>query len=161
MAVDIFLKIDSVKGESSDSVHKDEIDVLAWNWGMNQSGSMHAGKGGGSGKVSVHDLSITHYIDKSAPALMQYCCSGKHLKEAKLVVRKAGGTPLEYLTIHLQEVLITSISPGGSSGEDKLTESFTLNFAKVKFTYKSQKADGTPDAPVDMAWNVRENTDKV
>ncbi len=161
MAVDMFLKIADVKGESSDSVHKDEIDVLAWNWGMNQSGSMHAGKGGGSGKVSVHNMTITHYVDKSAPALMQYCCSGKHFKEAKLVVRKAGGSPLEYLTIHLQEVMISEVSTGGSQGEDRLTENVTLNFAKVKVTYKSQKADGTPDAPVDMAWNIRENTDKV
>ena len=49
-----------------DKTHAEEIDVLAWSWGMSQSGSMHMG-GGGAGKVNVQDLSFTKYIDKSTP----------------------------------------------------------------------------------------------
>jgi type VI secretion system secreted protein Hcp len=90
MAVDMFLKIDDVKGESKDSKHKDEVDVLSWSWGMSQSGTMHAGSGGGAGKVNVQDLSLTKYVDKGSPNLMMSCCSGKHYKEALLTVRKAG-----------------------------------------------------------------------
>jgi type VI secretion system secreted protein Hcp len=161
MAVDMFFKIGSVKGDSVGDGHKDEIDVLAWSWGLSQSGSMHLSRGGGSGKVNVQDLSFTKYVDKASPALMQYCCKGDHFPEALLTVRKAGGSPIEYLKIHLKEVLVASVSTGGSGGEDRLTENITLNFAKVKMSYTGQKADGTKDTTVDMAWNIPENNDKI
>src|SRR5688572_29662933 len=101
MALDMFLIIEDkkVKRESRDKTHKDAIDVLAWSWGMSQSGSMHSGGGGGSGKVAVHDISITKYIDRSSPDLLKACCDGSHYKNAKLIIRKSGGTPLEYLII--------------------------------------------------------------
>jgi type VI secretion system secreted protein Hcp len=157
MAVDMFLKIDDVKGESVDSKHKDEVDVLAWSWGMSQSGTTHMGGGGGSGKVSVQDLSFTKYIDKATPNFMMACCNGKHFKEAKLTVRKAGEKALEYIKLTMKEVIISSLSTGGSGGEDRLTENVTLNFAQYKIEYTPQKPDGSGDAAVEAAWNIAEN----
>src|SRR3954453_8963315 len=150
MAVDMFIKIGALKGEARDSVHKEDIDVLAWSWGLSNSGSAHVGGGMGAGKVNVQDLSLTKYIDKSSPDLMLACCVGKHFPEATLVVRKAGTTPLEYLTITLTEVMVTAVSTGGSGGEDRLTENVTLNFAKVKVDYKEQTATGTVGATPSM-----------
>ena len=157
MAVDMFIKIGDVKGESQDSKHKEEIDVLAWSWGASQSGSMHLGSGGGAGKVSVQDLSFTKYVDSSSNALLLACCNGKHYPDATLVVRKAGENALEYLTITLTEVLVSAMSTGGSGGEDRLTENITLNFAKFKYEYNPQKADGTLDAAKTAAWDIRAN----
>jgi type VI secretion system secreted protein Hcp len=161
MAMDMFIKIDDVKGESQDDKHKDEIDVLAWSWGMSQSGTFHAGGGGGSGKVSINDLSFTKYIDKSSPNLMNYCSSGKQYKEAKLTIRKAGGkSPLEYLIITLKDVIVTSVSTGGSGGEDRLTENVTLNFGALKLDYQQQKPDGSKEGgPVKYGWDVAKNTE--
>jgi type VI secretion system secreted protein Hcp len=160
MAVDMFIKIADIKGEATDDKHKDEIDVLSWSWGMTQSGSMHHGGGGGSGKVNVQDLSFTKYIDKASPNLMKFCCSGKHFKDAMLTVRKAGDKPLEYIIVKLTDVLITSVSTGGSGGQDKLTENVTLNFAAVKLAYQPQKKDGAKDGgPVEMGWNIEANTE--
>lgn len=157
MAVDMFLKLDDVKGESVDSKHKDEIDVLAWSWGMSQSGTTHMGGGGGAGKVSVQDLSFTKYVDRGSPTLQLACCNGKHYKQAHLTVRKAGEKPLEYLKITMKEVIISSISTGGSGGEDRLTENITLNFAEFKTEYTPQKPDGSGDAAIEAAWNIAEN----
>lgn len=67
MAVDMFIKIGDVKGESQDKNHKEEIDVLSWSWAMAQSGNMHVGGGGGAGKVNIHDLTLTKWVDKSSP----------------------------------------------------------------------------------------------
>ncbi|EQM71290.1 hypothetical protein L682_06620 [Aquipseudomonas alcaligenes OT 69] len=155
----MFIKIGDVEGESADKSHGKEIDVLAWSWGMSQSGNMHQGGGGGAGKVSVQDLSLTKYVDKSSPNLMMACSSGKHYPEAKLTIRKAGGeSPVEYLIITMSEVLISSVSTGGSGGEDRLTENISLNFAQVKVDYQPQKADGAKDGgPVKYGWNIREN----
>ncbi len=157
MAVDMFIKMDDLKGESVDKTHKGEIQVLAWSWGMSQSGTTHVGGGGGAGKVSVQDISFTKYIDSSSPVLMQSCCSGKHFKTATLVVRKAGDKPLEYLKIKLTEILITAVSTGGSGGEDRLTENVTLNFAAFNLDYIPQKADGSGDAAVSASYNIAEN----
>lgn len=157
MAVDMFLKLDDLKGESVDSKHKGEVDILAWSWGMTQSGTTHLGTGGGAGKVNVQDLSLTKYVDKSSPTLYLSCCNGKHFKEALLTVRKAGEKPLEYIKITMKEVIITSVSTGGSGGEERLTENITLNFAEFKHEYTPQKPDGSADATVEAAYHIAQN----
>ncbi len=161
MAVDMFLKLATIKGESKDSKHKEEMDILAWSWGMSQSGSTHSGTGGGSGKVSVQDISITKYVDKASPNLLKYCCNGKHFADAVLTVRKAGENPVEYIKITMKEILISAVSTGGSGGEDKLTENVTLNFADFKFEYTPQKDDGTGDSAIEALWNIPANAEKA
>ena len=159
MAVDCFIKIGDIKGESTDKSHKDEIDVLAWSWGMSQSGTMHISKGGGAGKVNIQDLSITKWVDSATPNLMAACSSGKHFPEATLVVRKAGGdSPLEYLKIKLSEVLISSVSTGGSGGEDRLTENVSLNFGKVEVSYQPQDEKGAKKGgEIKYGWDIQQN----
>src|SRR5438552_16210462 len=127
----MFMKLEGIKGESKDSVHKEEIDVLAWSWGLSNSGTAHTGGGAGAGKANFQDLSFTKWIDLSSTSLMLSAANGKHIKSAVLVVRKAGEHPLEYVTITMNECLITAVSTGGSGGEDRLTENITINFAKV------------------------------
>jgi type VI secretion system secreted protein Hcp len=157
MAIDMFIKIGSIEGESQDKTHKGEIDVQAWSWGMSNSGSAHVGGGAGSGKVNVQDLNFTKYIDKSSTTLQLACCKGTHYDTATLVVRKAGDKPLEYLKITMKEVIITSVSTGGSGGEDRLTENVTLNFASVKVEYQEQQKDGSGKKAPEMSWSVAEN----
>lgn len=162
MAVDMFLKLEGVTGESQDKTHTGEIDVLAWSWGMSQSGTMHIGGGGGAGKVSIQDLSVTKYIDKSSPVLQMYCSNGKQFKEGTLAVRKAGGDdPLEYLKIKMTEVIVTSYSTGGSGGQDLLTENISLNFAEVDVEYQPQKQDGSKDGgAIKYGWDIAKNVKK-
>ncbi len=154
MAMDIFLKIDGVSGESKDSSHAGEIDVLAWSFGESNSGSTHMGTGAASSKVNVQDLSVTKYTDKSSPALLLACCTRKHHRTARLTVRKAGEPPIEFLVLEMTDLIVTSVSAGGSGGEDRLTENITLDFAKFKFSYTPQKADGTADTAVSMGWDI-------
>jgi type VI secretion system secreted protein Hcp len=158
MAVDMFMKLDGVDGESKDKVHAKDIDVLAWSWGMGNSGSAHVGGGAGMGKVNVQDMSFTKYVDSSSPALALACCNGTHYKDAKLVVRKAGGTPVEYIKITMYEVLVTSIGTGGSGGEDRLTENIALNFAKFSLEYVPQDAKGAPQTAIPMSWDITANS---
>lgn len=158
MAVDMFFKIGDIKGESIDDTHKDEIQLLAWSWGMSQSGTTHQGPGGGAGKVSVQDISFTKYIDRASPTLMLYCANGTHVTDATLTVRKAGGTPVEYVVITLKELLVSSVSTGGSGGEDRLTENVTVNFAKFKVSYQPQGPDGAKQGgAIEMGWDIPGN----
>jgi type VI secretion system secreted protein Hcp len=160
MAVDMFIKINGVDGESKDKKHGKEIDVLAWSWGMSNSGSAHTGGGAGAGKVNVQDLSFTKYVDSASPKLMLACCNGKHYDDALLTVRKAGEKPVEYIKIKLTEVLITSVSTGGSGGEDRLTENVTLNFAKVNLDYVPQDDKGAAGTAIPMSWDISANVNE-
>lgn len=161
MAVDMFLKIEGeIDGESQDKTHKGDIDVLAWSWGISNAGSFHMGGGGGSGKANFQDISVTKWVDKASAKLQLYCANGDHFTKAELFVRKSGAKPLEYIVITMEKVLITSISTGGSGGEDKLTENVTLNFASVTYAYKEQKPDGSGDAPKEFKWDIAANAPK-
>lgn len=158
MAVDMFLKLDGVTGESMDSKKKNEIDVLAWSWGASQSGTTHMGSGSGSGKVSVQNLSITKFVDNASGTLLLFCCNGKHIAKGTLTVRKAGENPLEYIIMEMEDIIVTAVSTGGSGGEDRLTENVTLNFRKFKFKYFKQSARGGGEAGPECSWDIAANT---
>jgi type VI secretion system secreted protein Hcp len=89
--------------------------------------------------------------------LFAHCANGKHIPKAKLIVRKAGEKPLEYLTIDMEDLMITSVSTGGSGGEDKLTENVVLHFAKLKLTYKEQEKSGGGSGDVIQGWDASKN----
>jgi type VI secretion system secreted protein Hcp len=161
MAVDMFIKIGDIKGEAQDDAHKEEIDVISWSWGMEQSGATHSGGGSGSGKVSIHDLHFTKFVDKATPNLMLMCSNGKHIPEAVLTVRKAGETPLEYLIITMTDLIINEVSTGGDNDDDRPTEQVSLNFGAVKLEYQPQKADGSPDGgKISYGWDIKANKAK-
>jgi type VI secretion system secreted protein Hcp len=157
MAMDMFIKIGDLEGEATDSVHKGSCDVLAWSWGLSNSGTAHVGGGAGAGKVNVQDVSVTKWIDKSSPDLMLATCNGKHFPKAVLTVRKAGEKPLEYLVVTMEDCMITAVSTGGSGGEDRLTENVTINFAKVKVNYVEQTTTGGAGAKPQMGWDISAN----
>ena len=124
---------------------------------MSQSASTHYGSGGGTGKVNVQDISITKRIDKSSPNLVKFCCQGKHFDKAMLTVRKAGETPVEYFTIKMEDVLISSVQTGGSSGGDMLTEQLSLNFASFEVVFTEQDAKGNATTSIPGAFNIAGN----
>src|SRR5262245_50347565 len=156
MAADMFLEVDGIKGESKDGKHQDAIQIESFSWGMNQTGAHATGGGGGAGKVSVHDISITKFVDRSTCSLMYHCASGKHIPKGLITVRKAGEKPLEYLKIRLQDILISSVQEAGHGG-DLLSENVTINFAKFKVEYQEQKADGSGQPGGEMGWDVKAN----
>jgi type VI secretion system secreted protein Hcp len=157
MAVDIFLKLDPIKGESLDEKCKDQIDVLSWSFGESQSGTFHSGSGGGAGKVNVQDLHFTHFVDKATPELFKVCAKGTHIPSALLTVRKAGDKPLDYLTIEMENVLVSSVSTGGSHGDDRIVENVSLNFRKLKMIYRTQTDTGAGGKSPTFGWDIPAN----
>jgi type VI secretion system secreted protein Hcp len=159
MAIDYFLKIDGIPGESLDSKHKDEIDVQAWSWGEANPAppSAPGGGGGGAGKVQMQDFNFTANTSKASPNLMLACASGKHFKSAVLTARKAGKAQAEFLTFSLSDILVSTYQIGGSEGDVVPMDSFSLNFSKIQVEYKQQKADGSLGASIKAGWDVKNN----
>jgi type VI secretion system secreted protein Hcp len=157
-AVDMFLKLDGIKGESKDSKHKDEIHIESFSFGAAQQGGSGSGGGGGTSKVAIHDISISKPLDSSSADLMLCCCNGKHIANGLITVRKAGENPVEYLKIKLSDILISGVQHS-SNGETIVYESVTLNFAKFNIAYQEQGSDGTAaGGPKEMGWDIKANT---
>ena len=156
-AVDYFLKIDGVEGESQDSKHANEIEVITWDWTETQTGTMGQGGGGGAGKVSMQDFKFTMYTCKASPKLLQHCASGKHVPTATLVGRKAGDTPQEYLKIKFTDLLISQFSTGGSGADIRPVDTIAFNFSKIEYEYKAQNKDGTLGGAITAGWDLKKN----
>lgn len=155
MAMSIFARIGTIKGESQDAKHMDEIDVLSWSWGVSQSGIAGHGGGGGAGKASFHDFIFTHHVDKASPLVMKACATGQHISDATITVRKAGNGQQEYLIITMTDLLVTSVSTSVSAEGDTTIESVVLAFAKVDLEYKPQKPDGSLDVGLHFAYDLK------
>lgn len=156
-AVDYFLKIDGIDGESTDNKHKNEIDVESWSWGETQTGTHAGGGGGGAGKVTMQDFHFVMKVNKASPKLLLACATGQHIKKAVLTVRKAGGDQQEYMTYTFSDLLVSSYQTGGATESVVPTDQISLNFSKIEVEYKPQKADGSLDAPVKAGYDVKAN----
>ena len=169
MAVDIFLVIPGVKGETADATFakQNAIDVQSWQWGMSQAGSAGQGSGSGVGKVNVNDITIQKFVDKSTPVLMAACCAGTAYGTSAsnpvvLSMRKAGGAnPLVYMTVTLFNVTISGVQPSTSNSNDMQTETLSLHFGAHQVVYTPQKSDGSKDADVTHTWNIAGNSAKL
>lgn len=133
MANNMFIRIGNIVGESQDRSYPGWIDVLAWSWGTSSSGSLHAGPGGGAGAPSVQDLSITKWIDRSSEDLLRLLATGQTASYAYMLQRRGTATDL---ILYCTPVIVTSLSCGGSAGEDRLTENVTLNFSQYRYYYR-------------------------
>jgi type VI secretion system secreted protein Hcp len=155
MPANIFLKFepdDGLKGESTQSGFEDQIEILSYSWGVSQAGGFAYGTGGGVSKANVHDISLSMRQCAASPVVMENCASGKHLDKATLSCLKAGGSQELYLTIELEDVLISSYQTGGS-GDDIGIESLSLNFSKVTVKYLEQSTDGQTVEKGTGTWN--------
>ena len=159
MKPSMFLKVQDHPGESEDTDHNEWIDILSWSWGMSQSANAQMGGGGGVAQASVQDLSCVKFCDKSTPALMHTCLTGKHIGKAELQCTKATGSDkggaLAYIVMVMEDIIISSVMTGHSSGADRMTESVTLNFAKVSYKYTVQTADGGEGETPTVEWNIK------
>jgi len=144
-AVDMFLKVDGIKGESVDKNHKDEIDVISWSWGVAAREEARAGKRG-----CVQPIAFTKLVDRATPALVGAAALGTQIPRAVFTVRKPSlaGSGLEFLTLELNQVLVTAVQQAASNGQDQFVEQVTLKADSILVSYRSQNPDGSAGAPV-------------
>ena len=164
MAVDIFLKMDGIPGESQDFSHKEEIVLESFSWGETNTvpGSAFAGASGQvgrTGRVSMQDFHFTHNFDKASPKLMFAAASGQHIKDAMVTLRKGSASQenqFEFLVYKFTNVIITGVADaGGHDGPP--VESVSFAFQKINVEYKPQTPTGGVAAAVTFAWDLAAN----
>ena len=142
--VDAFLKLDGIKGESTDKSHKDEIEILSFSWGCHSSTRIGQGGGGGGGKATFSDFTFQKKVDISSPKLALIAARGDHTRSAKISVRKAGGAAgqVDYQVYDLEKIYVTGVQISGGDG-GVFYETLTLSPTKFKWEYKQQGDDGS------------------
>jgi type VI secretion system secreted protein Hcp len=153
MAVDYFLAIDGIPGDSRDAEHAGEIELQTVSWGESAVAGPAAGRGGAAGKAHIGDLVFSAATSKASPPLMLSCASGEHLKSAVLTCRTAGAAPIDFLVVRLGEVLVTSYAVEGTAGIAPV-DRVSVGFGRIELEFRPQKDDGSPEAPIVAAWDV-------
>lgn len=160
MAIDVYLQIDGIKGESNDDKHKDWIECLAVNWGVSQPRSATASTGGGhtAERCEHQEIALSKLADLSSPILLQTCSSGKTIPKAKLEFMRADGQGerIKYFEIELENVLIGNVHPGVSEGSI-IQENVGLKFSKIKWKYTQQKVGGGSGGNTSGGWDLSSN----
>ncbi len=154
--VDCFLKLDGVRGGSTDAKHKDELELLSFSFAATHAGGSGSGGGGGAGKVQISGLSCTAVTGRAGPQLFQLCAEGKHVKQALLTVRKPGKAAFEFVKIKLEDVVVSSYAVGGGEA-DVLHDAFSLGFKRITYDFVPQKPDGSADTVVHSGWDLAAN----
>jgi type VI secretion system secreted protein Hcp len=160
MAIDVYLQIDGIKGESQDDKHQGWIEYSAVHWGLTQPRSATSSTGGGhtAERVELEDIAFSKVADLASPILMQHCAMGKTIPKAKFEFMRAdgAGNPIKYFEIELENVLIGGISPGITAGS-LLNEHVSLKFSKVKWKYTQQKIGGGVGGSTIGGWDLAAN----
>ena len=160
MAIDVYLQIDGIKGESTDDKHAGWIECKSVNWEVLQPKSATASTGGGhtAERTEHKDIVIAKLADLATPLLLQNCSSGKTIPKAKLEFLRADGKGerIKYFEIELENILISSVAPSVAQG-DILTEELSLKYSKVKWKYTQQKVGGGSGGNTSGGWDLAAN----
>lgn len=155
MAVDYFLKVDGIDGESQDANHKNEIQIMSWSWGASQVSSVAGTGGSGAGKASLSDFSIMTYFDKSTPKFFKSIGAGTHIKTGTMTAVKSGADGKPYLKVDFKELFVSSLQISGSSEIPSVSLSFTYNDIKIDYSVQDEKGNLTSTGPI--SYNLKEN----
>ena len=160
MAIDVYLQIEGIKGESTDIKHAGWIECKSVNWHVLQPKSATASTGGGhtAERTEHKDITVSKLADLATPLLLQNCSSGKTIPKAKFEFLRADGKGerITYFEIELTDVLISSVAPAVAQG-DILTESLSLKYSKVKWKYTQQKVGGGSGGSTVGGWDLAKN----
>ncbi|MBI4565359.1 MAG: type VI secretion system tube protein Hcp [Planctomycetes bacterium] len=136
MAFDCFLKLGKIDGTATEKDHAKWIDLSSFQWGVANQRSAGMGSGGfsGAGAATTSDVVVTKVVDRSSPELMKHSVEGKHIDKAEFHFVGGPQKNLKFMTIVLNDVLVSSVNFSASSGDSPPLESVTLNFTKVQVT---------------------------
>lgn len=155
MAVDYFLKLDTVEGESTDEKHKNQIQLLSFSWGASNTSSVAGTGGSGAGKADLSDFSVMTFFDKATPKLFKGLCLGTHFKTGTVEAVKSGSDGKPYLKLDFKELFCTSVQVSASNEIPAVSLSFSYN--EIKVDYSAQNEQGNLVSTGAVTYNVKEN----
>jgi type VI secretion system secreted protein Hcp len=159
MAIDAYLQIDGVKGESSDDQHKGWIECESVSWSLRQPKSATASTAGGhtAERAELSNVCFHKLCDLASPLLAQHCAMGKTVPKAKFEFFRADGDGkrVKYYEVELENVIVAEVAQGVGGGG--MTENVGLKFSKVKWRYTQQRIAGGAGGNTAGGWDLATN----
>lgn len=160
MALDAYMQIEGIKGESTDSGHKDWIEVsnVAWSVFQPRADAISTAGGLTTGRAELSNLCFKKLADLSSPVLQQHCAMGKTIPRAKFEFMRADGEgkPICYYTVEIENVMIAGMNPcSGDAGI--ITEQVFLAYSKMKWKYTKQGIRGGTEGNASGGWDCASN----
>jgi type VI secretion system secreted protein Hcp len=158
---DCYIKIEGYPGESTDSKHKDWIEVLSYSHGVRQSGEATSREGGMSaGRANFHDFTFVKMMEKSSPALAKACAEGKHISKAEVQCCQAAGDKHCFMKIVFSDLLLSAVTPTGNTKaqESRPLEEVSFRYTKIEYEYTPIDQAGKPQAATKSSWDLKTNT---
>ena len=153
-----FLKIDAIPGDSADAAaHPHEIEVLGFDWSVNNTLAPGAG-GGGAGKAVPSALNCLARTSKASPLLFAAAASGQHLGTAVLSVLTRGANPKPRIDIALVDVAVSGYEVYTDASDARPLDLISLSFARIAYSFHTQDPDGTAGEIVTASWNFKTNS---
>lgn len=160
MAIDVYLQLDGIKGESSDMAHQGWIECSWVDWAVSQPRSASTSSSGGqtAERCELSSVAIRKLADHSSPLLLQCCAMGKTIPRAKLEFFRADGrgARVKYFEMELHSVLVADVAPEAFEGSI-LSEHIGLKFAKAQWRYMKQNVSGGPGGLTAGGWDASTN----
>ena len=153
---EMFLILDGVDGESLDEKFHDKIEIEKWDWTTNAHVRWDLNQGGQSSKVEIKEITLTKHCDLASVTLYQFCVTGKHIKNGKIICRKNDGEKkLEYLTVDMEDIMVSEVSWQGNGQDTALDETLKISFAEFKLHYKVQDDSGEEGKHRDFGFHIQ------
>ncbi len=133
-----YMKLGDIKGEATDTDHKDWIIIESMSSGIHRSVPQGAkDQQRTKGETSLGDISISRQLDKSSTKLQETCANGTFAKEVEIHFCTTVKNKQEpYLIYKLKDVIVSSYSIHANSSADPLpSEQITLGYSEVEWTY--------------------------
>jgi type VI secretion system secreted protein Hcp len=157
MAVDMFLKLAGIAGESQNAQHKGEIDILGWSWGVAEAQAAAGGGGAAAGKPNFHQLSVQKLFDLASAPLLAAVAKGSRIATGTLTIVRTGAAPETFLVLNMKDIAIASVNMAESQMENRPTETIALIFGQIDFEYTGFNANGAKGATDSFKWNIATN----
>lgn len=160
----VFLHYEGIKGESTDSGHKDWIDIDSWQWGVERKVTSATSTQGDreSSNAEISNIRITKRMDSSSNKLfLESCCgTGKTIKLHLTKTGKGSGADV-YMEYILKNAIISSYRVGGVSGDyERPSETLDISFVELEAKYTTYDENGNAISPDAVGFDTATNTKK-
>ena len=163
MAVDMYIQIEGIKGDSTDDKHAGWIEVQSFSHTIEQAtgGSASAQGTHSGGRADHNDFSFTKRLDSSTPVLAKYVCTAKPIPKIEFQLCRAMGEKTCFMKYNFEDSIISKVAPAGrSDGADLIPlEEIELRYGAIRWEYTptEAKGGGKTGAAIKAGWSTLSN----
>ena len=156
-----YIKLGDIKGNSIDAKHREWIEAItiAHSVNRNINATSKPREALTKSQVVLGGIEIQKNADESSPELVAAVCEGRVFPEVivDLVRVSPDGNEVFYQWVLSDAYLSDYGVHAHSLGSIDTSESLTINFSTIRWSFKKKDEKGKPQGSVDKGWDVGAN----